>query len=93
MGIEDVVISDPDGEALGVTIEGCQDVELLSIVIGDINFDGAIDILDVVMQVNSILTGGGEDLSSAEFTAADFNGDGILNVIDVVLLVNSILGL
>jgi hypothetical protein len=45
------------------------------------------------MQVNSILTGGGEDLSPAEFTAADFNGDGILNVIDVVLLVNSILGL
>ena len=60
---------------------------------GDINFDGAVDILDVVVQVNAILTGSGEDLSSSEFTAADFNGDGILNVIDVVLLVNAILGL
>ena len=91
--IEDVVISDPNGDALAVSIGECEDVELLSIIIGDINFDGMVDILDVVIQVNAILTGGGEDLTSAEFTAADFNGDGILNVIDVVLLVNSILGL
>tara|TARA_Y100000588_G_scaffold219423_1_gene233303 strand:+ start:3207 stop:5375 length:2169 start_codon:yes stop_codon:yes gene_type:complete len=91
--IDDVIISDPDGEALGVNIEGCEDVELLSIILGDINFDGAVDILDVVVQVNAILTGMGEDLTSSEFTAADINGDGILNVIDVVLLVNSILGI
>lgn len=91
--LEDIIISDPNGDALGVNVGDCEDVELLSIVLGDINFDGAIDILDVVIQVNAILTGGGEDLSSTEFTAADLNGDGILNVIDVVLLVNSILGL
>ncbi len=91
--LEDVIVSDPSGESLGVNIGGCEDVELLSITLGDINFDGAIDILDVVIQVNAILTGGGEDLSTAEFTAADFNSDGILNVIDVVVLVNQILGL
>ena len=91
--LEDIIISDPNGDALGVNVGDCEDVELLSIVLGDINFDGAIDILDVVIQVNAILTGGGEDLSSTEYTAADLNGDGILNVIDVVLLVNSILGL
>ena len=91
--LDDVIISDPNGEALGVNIEDCEEVELLSIIIGDINFDGAIDILDVVVQVNAILSGAGEELSSSEFTAADFNSDGILNVIDVVLLVNSILGL
>ena len=90
--LEDVIISDPSGEALGVNVENCEDVELLSIILGDINFDGAIDILDVVVQVNAILSGGGADLSSSEFSAADFNSDGILNVIDVVLLVNSILG-
>ena len=91
--LEDVIISDPTGAGLGVNIEGCEDVDLLAIILGDINFDGAVDILDVVVQVNAILTGSGEDLSSSEFTAADFNGDGILNVIDVVLLVNAILGL
>ena len=91
--LEDVIISDPTGAGLGVNIEGCEDVDLLAIILGDINFDGAIDILDVVVQVNAILTGSGENLSSSEFAAADFNGDGILNVIDVVLLVNSILGL
>ena len=90
--IENVIVSDPDGEALGVTIGGCEDVELLSIMMGDINFDGEVDVLDIVIQVNAILSGGGNQLSSSEFTAADFNGDGILNVIDVVLLVNFILG-
>jgi hypothetical protein len=91
--LEDVVISDPTGTALGVNIEGCEDVDLLAIILGDINFDGAINILDVVVQVDAILSGSGENLSSSEFIAADFNGDGILNVIDVVLLVNAILGL
>ena len=90
--IEDVIVSDPDGGALGVTIGGCEDVELLSVMMGDINFDGEVDVLDIVIQVNAILSGGGDQLSSSEFTAADFNGDGILNVIDVVLLVNFILG-
>ena len=91
--LQDVIISDPAGEALGVNVEDCEDLELLAIILGDINFDGAIDILDVVVQVNAILTGSGVDLSSSEFIAADLNSDGILNVIDVVLLVNSILGL
>ena len=90
---EDVIISDPNGEALLVNIGNCETIELLSITLGDINFDGTIDVLDVVIQVNAILSGGGADLSSSEFTAADFNGDGVLNVIDVVLLVNSILGI
>ena len=88
--LEDVIISDSGGEALGVNISDCEDVELLSLVLGDINFDGSIDVLDVVVQVNAILQPG--DLSSSEFTAADINGDGVLNVMDVVLLVNLILG-
>tara|TARA_B100000676_G_scaffold126244_1_gene125519 strand:+ start:110 stop:2290 length:2181 start_codon:yes stop_codon:yes gene_type:complete len=91
--IEDVIISDPNGDALAVNIGDCEYIELLSITTGDINFDGTIDILDVVVLVNAVLEGGGQDLSSTEFTAADYNGDGVLNVIDVVLLVNSILGL
>ena len=88
--LEDVIISDPTGAALGVNIEGCEDVELLSITLGDINYDGAQDVLDVVLLVGEILQSGG--LSQSQLAAADINEDGVLNVVDVVLLVNIVLG-
>jgi len=51
---------------------------------GDINNDGIINILDVVMVVNFILSG--------EFNQfADLNGDGNINILDVVQLINIIL--
>jgi hypothetical protein len=87
--LEDVIISDPDGGALGVNIAGCEDLELLSIALGDINFDGALDVLDVVLLVGEILQPGG--LPPSQLSAADMNADGVINVIDVVLLVNDIL--
>ena len=88
--LEDVIISDPTGAALGVNIEGCEDIELLSVTLGDINYDGGQDVLDVVLLVGEILQSGG--LSSSQLAAADMNGDGVLNVVDVVLLVNLVLG-
>jgi hypothetical protein len=51
---------------------------------GDINNDGAIDILDIVMVVNIILSGEFDQI-------ADLNGDSIINVLDIVQLVNIIL--
>ena len=51
---------------------------------GDVNSDGIINILDVVMIVNIILNNEYNDL-------ADMNGDNIVNVLDVVQLVNIIL--
>jgi len=51
---------------------------------GDVNGDGALDVIDIVIIVNMIL--------SNEFNAmADYNGDGSLNVLDVVFIVQSIL--
>ena len=51
---------------------------------GDINNDGAIDILDIVLVVNIVLSG--------EFNQfADLNGDGSIDILDVVQLVNIIL--
>jgi hypothetical protein len=88
--LDDVIISDPDGEALGVNIGDCETVELLSIMLGDINFDESIDVLDVVLLVSEILQSGG--LTPSQLIAADMDGDGIINVIDVVLLVNAVLG-
>ena len=53
--------------------------------VGDINADGVVNILDVVLLVNMVL--------SDEYNAsADFNNDGVINVLDVVVLVNFILG-
>jgi hypothetical protein len=51
---------------------------------GDINEDGSVNVLDVVILSNAVLTG--EDLP-----AGDINGDGLNNVLDIVGLVNIIL--
>ena len=51
---------------------------------GDINVDGSLNVLDVVILANAVLTG--DDLP-----AGDINGDGVSNVLDIVGLVNIIL--
>ena len=55
-------------------------------IIGDLNYDNSIDILDVIILVNIILSP--ED---AQLDEADINNDGLLNVLDIVVLVNIIL--
>ena len=53
---------------------------------GDINFDGQIDITDIVLLVNIILSESNDyDIS------ADLNQDGFINIVDIVLLVDIIL--
>ena len=52
---------------------------------GDINLDGVINILDVIILVNMIL--GSEEMDSS----GDLSGDGIVNILDVIQLVNLIL--
>ena len=54
-------------------------------VTGDINGDGDVNVIDVVVLVNVIL--GFEE----ENSSSDLNNDGSINVLDVVLLVNLIL--
>ena len=51
---------------------------------GDVNYDGSLDVLDVVAIVNAILNG-------INIDGGDMNGDNTVNVIDVVMLVNLIL--
>ena len=58
-------------------------------VLGDINSDLTIDILDVVLIVNIIL--GTLEPSDIQFLSADINTDGIVNILDVVQMVNIIL--
>ena len=66
-----------------------ENITIGNLLIGDINSDMLINILDVVMLVNFVL--GVDNPSSSELNAGDFNSDGFLNVLDIVSIVNIIL--
>ena len=85
-------------------IIGCMDTEAINynheadfsdescmyeFLLGDTNFDGIVDILDIVRIVNQIM--GNLEFNDDEFTAADFNADGIVDILDIVQIVNYIL--
>ena len=57
-------------------------------VMGDLNSDGGVDILDVVRMVALILNNDG---SVYENIVADLNNDNEVNIMDVILLVQIIL--
>ena len=57
---------------------------------GDVNADGSIDVLDIVVVVNIIIEI--YTPSDDEYSAADMNSDGMVDVLDIVILVNAILG-
>ena len=58
-------------------------------VLGDVNADGELNILDVVLGINIILEM--VEYTDAELAALDFNGDGDSNIIDLVQMVGAIL--
>ena len=52
---------------------------------GDLNGDGTIDVLDIIILVNLILFG--------EYNSnADLNDDGVVNILDIVIYRNIIIG-
>jgi len=56
---------------------------------GDVNDDGALNVLDIVQIVNFVL--GNLEFSATQIEAADVNDDDMVNVLDIVTLVNMIL--
>ncbi|UCE18506.1 MAG: hypothetical protein JSV84_16915 [Gemmatimonadota bacterium] len=60
--------------------------------IGDVNEDGAVNILDIVRMINIILAIEG-DPTEYQVWASDCTGDGQVNILDVVGIVNVILGI
>ena len=89
------------GDACNWPIPGCTDSEannynpgantddgscLYDITYGDLNEDGIIDVIDVVMLVNLVMPGDYNE-------SGDMNTDGVLNVLDIVELVNLILNI
>lgn len=60
--------------------------EIEDSILGDVNQDGIVNIVDIVQTVNMVLgTLPSDDL-------ADINNDGQINIVDIVNLVNMILG-
>ena len=60
-------------------------IECDSVIQGDLNGDGVIDILDLIVLVNMILDG--------EYSiVADWNEDGVVNILDIKIYKNIILG-
>ena len=68
------------------TNDVCIETEGLPVDPGDLNIDGSLDVLDIVILVNMIL--GVED---PNYAIGDMDQDGVLTVLDVILLINSIL--
>jgi len=60
------------------------------ILLGDVNFDDHIDILDVVIIVNFALNV--TEPTEAQFYSADLNSDGVIDILDIVNIINIILG-
>jgi len=52
--------------------------------VGDLNDDGILNVLDIVLMVNMVLDDGYDEI-------ADMNGDGVINILDIVTLINTIL--
>jgi hypothetical protein len=59
-------------------------VKLVSSLSGDVNSDGLVNILDVVLIVNIVL-------SNEYNPSGDLNSDAVINILDVVLMVGLIL--
>lgn len=57
---------------------------------GDVNFDGLINITDIDILVNALLQK--IALTAQQIVVADVNLDGAINVSDIIAIVNIILG-
>ena len=83
--LSDPVFSDSNASGVPVTLGSCVEMDFFSSLPGDLNDDGLVNVLDVVILVNIVLGQAGEN------PAGDLNSDGLINILDVVILVNMVL--
>ena len=88
---EDILYSGDAGSGGSLVEAGLDDfsLEYLSSgsgILGDVNNDESVDVLDVVLLVNMIL-----GTESPNYATADINFDGSINVQDIISLINIIL--
>jgi agmatine/peptidylarginine deiminase len=77
-------------DALHCRAKGIPDLTYTSFESGDVNMDDTVNILDIVLVVNSIL--GTIELTPTQIQLADMNADGTVNILDIILIVNIVLG-
>ena len=65
-------------------------VDESDLILGDVNFDNLLNVVDIVLIVSHILQNNNLELDSQEI--ADYNGDDQINVVDIVQIVNYIIG-
>jgi len=82
------IISTYSGVQLPSEIQGCGSLVVLTGMPGDLDQNGSVDVLDIVMVIGIIF---GDDASEYQLWAADVNGSGTIDVLDIVLLVDLIL--
>ena len=64
-------------------------IQINQTALGDINYDGLINVLDAVLIINFIIYI--ENPTNEQFIASDINNDTSLDILDVVLLINLII--
>lgn len=75
-----VVVDTPVVDAGSFCFESCQTC-LSSALLGDVNEDNNVDVLDIVLIVNSIIS------TTSQPNNADVNSDGSVDVLDIVMIV------
>ena len=91
-GYHNITLSVSDGQAISSQVK--HDYVYVadgSYLFGDMNFDGFLDIIDIVLLVDIVL--GFESPSDLQLQAGDVNNSGSIDIIDIVTFVNTILEL
>ena len=83
--IVSIIAFDNDNSPESTVITESFTIRVPEPVLGDVNFDGDVDILDIVLLVDGILTG------SSFISEGDLNSDGANDILDIVMLVDYIL--
>ena len=69
---------------------GCTENARLEYQLGDVNIDGLLDILDIVLGVNILLDI--VEYTDEQYELLDYNQDGECNILDLVRIIDYILG-
>ena len=75
------IYSDIDSNDLNFTLSVNDNFNL-----GDFNYDNSVDVIDVIILVNYIMSS-----AKVELEGGDINGDNEINILDVTFLINIIL--
>ncbi|MBP5509040.1 MAG: S8 family serine peptidase [Prevotella sp.] len=88
-GTYDITVSGAEAQNYEMTyVNGILTIEASKILMGDVNDDGDIDVMDVVTMVSYIM---GRDPAGFIFAAADHTADGEVDVMDLVCQVSLVM--